>query len=153
MHLLAESSIVIACPPERAFAIAANLENFPRWFPGVLAIVSADSLPFATVGKRYRETVAMPLRGTRSVLIRVIEAASPHRLVTEGSLPLLLPRMEMDVTACEAGRCRVTWRMYSRNARGWRLWVVLPLARRVMMRRAKIGLRRLERLLESDGVA
>jgi len=112
-------------------------------------MASADALPAATVGKQYREAVAMPLRGRRSVLIRVVEAAAPRRLVTEGELPLLLPRMEMAFAANEAGGCRVTWRMSSRRTQGWARWTILPLARRVMGRRAAIGLERLKKHLEA----
>lgn len=153
MYLLAESSIVIACSLEHAFAYAADLENFPHWFPGVIDMASVDALPFATIGKQYSETVAMPLRGRRSVSIRVVEVAAPHRLVTEGTLPLLLPRMEIDFAVLESGGCRVTWRMRSRNARHWPRWTVLPLARRTIAKRAGIGLHRLKERLESDGLA
>ena len=149
MTLLAESSVDIACPIEHAFAFAADLENFPRWFPGVIDVASADALPPATVGKHYREEVAMPLRGRRSVSIRVVEAAAPRHLATEGALPLLLPRMEMAFEAREFGGCRVTWRMSSRTTQRWARWTILPLARRVMTRRAAIGLLRLKRHLES----
>jgi hypothetical protein len=149
MTLLAESSVDIACPVELAFAFAADLENFPRWFPGVIAVASADALPPATVGKHYREEVAMPLRGRRSVPIRVVEAVAPHHFVTEGELPLLLPRMEIAFAVREAGGCRVTWRMSSRRTQGWARWTILPLARRVMARRAGIGLLRLKRHLEA----
>jgi len=148
MYLLAESSVDIACPVEHAFAFAADLENFPHWFPGVVDVASNDALPVGTVGKHYREAVAMPLRGRRSVLIRVVEAAAPGRFATEGELHLLLPRMEMAFAARESGGCRVTWRMSSRRTQGWPRWTILPLARRVMTRRAGIGLLRLKRHLE-----
>lgn len=149
MTLLAESAVDIACTIEQAFAFAADLENFPRWFPGVIDMASADALPAATVGKQYREAVAMPLRGRRSVLVRVVEAAAPRRLVTEGELPLLRPRMEMVFASSDAGGCRVTWRMSSRRTQGWARWTILPLARRVMTRRAAIGLQRLKKRLEA----
>jgi uncharacterized protein YndB with AHSA1/START domain len=148
MDSLADTSIVIACSAEHAFIYAANLENFPQWFPGVIATASADALPFATVGKQYRETFATPLGGQRHVLIRVVDVAPPHRLVTEGALAPLLPRMEITFAECGPHRCRVTWRMLSRNTRRWARWTVLPLARRVMTKRADIGLRRLKERLE-----
>jgi len=135
-------------PPERAFAYAADLENFPMWFPGVVHVASADALPFTAAGKMYREMIAMPLGRERAVLIRVVDATPPRRLVTEGALPLLLPRMDMEFAACGSRGCRVTWRMHGRNARGWARWVVLPVVRRVMARRAALGMRRLKGRLE-----
>lgn len=148
MYLLAHSSIVIACPQQRAFDYAADLENFPQWFPGVLEITADDALPVATPGKQYRETVVVPMRGRQSVLIRVTESSRPHRLVTEGSLAVLRPRMEIGVECLGADVCRVSWRMASRNVRGWARFVVLPVARRVLTTRAEIGLRRLKGCLE-----
>ncbi|MBL0728581.1 SRPBCC family protein [Piscinibacter sp. HJYY11] len=148
MYLLAHTSILISCPVQRAFDFAANLENFSTWFPGVIAIASDDGLPFTAVGKQYRETVAMPLRGRREVSIRVKEAVSPHRLVTEGALATLLPRMEIDFHERGPDACEMTWRMLSRNRALLPRWTVLPLARRVMARRAAVGLRRLKARLE-----
>jgi hypothetical protein len=148
MYLLAQRSLDLACSQERAFDYAADLTNFPRWFPGVVEIAPEDALSFATLGKAYRETVDVPLRGRRSVLIRVIEIARPHRLVTEGSLAVLRPRMEIEVEALGPAACRLTWRMLSRNESRWARWTVLPWARRVMGRRALIGLHRLEAVLE-----
>jgi hypothetical protein len=148
MDSLADTSIAIACSAEQAFDYAANLENFPEWFPGVIATASDDALPFATVGKQYRETFATPLGGQRQVLIRVIDVAAPYRLVTEGALTPLLPRMEITFAECGPHSCRVTWRMLSRNTGRWARWTVLPLARLVMTKRAGIGLRRLRERLQ-----
>lgn len=148
MYLLAEHTVTLACSRQRAFDYIANLENFGQWFPGVIAIAAENTLPFASVGKQYRETVAMPGRGRRTVHIRVIEAAAPVRLVTEGTLAVLLPRMEMVFDEPAAGTCRLTWRMHSRNTGLLPRWTLLPLARRTMSRRAAIGLRRLGHLLD-----
>lgn len=152
MYLLADTAIDIDCPRQQAFDYAANLENFPHWFPAVIAMQAEDGLPFTAVGKQYRESVDLPLRGRRTVLVRVEEASSPARLVTEGSLALLLPRMEMTFDDQGTAACRVTWRMFSRNPRRWARWTVLPLARRTLARRARIGLQRLKLTLEQQAV-
>lgn len=153
MYTLADTSIVIACSQAKAFDYTAKLENFPHWFPGVIAIAPGNALPFTTVGKQYRETVATPFGGQRSVVIEVKDVDAPHRLMTEGSMPILLPRMEIEFTALDDGRCRVSWRMWSRNTRRWPRWTMLPLVRRVMTKRAKIGLRQLKDRLESGAHA
>lgn len=85
MHLLASAVVTIACSRAKAFDYAANLVNFADWFPGVNSVAAHNELPFATAGKQYVETAAMPLRGKRSVLIRVIDARAPHRVITEGT--------------------------------------------------------------------
>ncbi|UGT66019.1 SRPBCC family protein [Nocardia gipuzkoensis] len=149
MFPIAGADTVVACSPEKAFAYAANLENFAAWFPGVISIDSDDELPFTAVGKHYRETVAVPLRGRREVRIKVVEVgASRRRLVTEGRLPLLLPRMEMEFLDAGPHACEVRWRMFSRNTRALPRWTVLPLARFVIRRRAESALRNLRQRLE-----
>lgn len=153
MYLLANTAVSIACSRQKAFDYAADLENFAAWFPGVIGITADNDLPFSTVGKQYRETVAVPLRGKRSILIRVTEVAAPFRLVTEGALPTLLPRMEIEFHETGPDSCEVSWRMLSRNGGGLPRWTVLPLARRVMAKRARAGMRRLKARLECSAAA
>ena len=149
MYLLAATSVVIECSRERVFQYAANLANFAEWFPGVLAIKARDQVPFTTVGKLYDESVAMPLRGRRAVVIRVMEVEPQRRLVTEGALPLLLPRMEIEFFDAGPGACKVQWRMLSRNSARLSRWTVLPIARLTLQRRAEAAMRGLKQNLES----
>ena len=148
MRLLASSVVTIACSRTKAFDYAADLENFADWFPGVVGIVAHNELSFATAGKQYAETVAVPLRGKRTVLIRVVDASAPMRLVTEGDLPLLLPRMEIEFYDVGEESCEVRWRMLSRSEIFLVRFAVLPVARWVMGRRAMVGLRNLKQRLE-----
>lgn len=150
MYLLAHTATFIQCPREAAFNYAANLENFAQWFPGVAGMAADNDLPFDAVGKQYREALDVPLRGRRSVLLRVVEVKTPSRIVTEAALPTVLPRMEIDFREAGADRCEVDWRMFSRTAGGVGRWTILPLARRLMARRAAAGLRRLRLRLEAD---
>ena len=153
MTLLAQAAVTVECPQRVAFAFAANLENFAAWFPGVLRITPANDLPFDSVGKRYREEFEVPMRGRRSVDIRVVEVAAPFRIVTEGTLASVLPRMEITFRQTSPGACEVAWRMVSRRTSGLSRFIVLPLARRLMTRRARQGLQSLKRRLESPGPA
>lgn len=150
MYLLAQAALPIECPRQLAFDYAANLENFPAWFPGVLRVTAANDLAFESVGKLYREHVNLPLRGQRSVVLRVVEVTPTARIVTEGTLPTLLPRMEIEFRETGAASCVVDWRMFSRTTSRLGRWVILPLARRLMTRRAQAGLRCLKRHLESN---
>lgn len=150
MKLLAEVHAQLACPVERAYALASDMEQFGQWFPGVIAIESANDQPHATVGKRYRETVEVPMRGPRKVDI-VVRAAERDRLfVTEGDLPPILPRMEIRFEPAGAAACSVQWRMYSRASGVLARMTIVPLAARVMRKRAAIGMARLKRRLEGQ---
>lgn len=148
MYQLASASIKVLYPADDTFYYATNLENFASWFPGVINICSEDDLPPCAIGKIYRETVAIPLRGQRSVEIRVVEARPPVLLVTEGTLPGLWPRMEIEVKALEPSLCEVHWRMRSRNQSLLARWTLLPCARSLMQRRAAAGLLKLKTILE-----
>jgi Polyketide cyclase / dehydrase and lipid transport len=148
MQLLAEETAEISCTVEAAYGLVSNLERFGEWFPGVVAIESANRLEHAAVGKQYLETVSIPLRGTRKVGITVKEAEANRLLVTEGTLPPLMPRMEILFRSLGPGSCRVTWRMLSRND-GWLARAtIVPLARSVVRKRAAVGLARLKKTLE-----
>lgn len=150
MYPLADVAIDIACPSSEAFDFACELENFAEWFPGVIDVVADNDVPFFEPGRRYRETVFVPVRGRRSVLIRVVDADAPRWLVTEGDLSIVMPRMEIRITESSPGRCTVSWRMFSRNTGTLARLLVLPLARTVMRKRASTGITRLKQRLEHD---
>lgn len=149
MQLLAESTIDIQCPVDAAYQYASNLERFGEWFPGVIAIESANGLAHAEPGKEYLETVTIPFRGQRKVKLTVKEAERHRSLVTEGVLPPLLPRMEIGFQAITPDSCQVRWRMFSRNKGLLARLTIIPLARNVMGRRAAIGMARLKKRLET----
>lgn len=148
MYLLADAAVDIACPCADAFDYACDLENFAEWFPGVIEVVAHNDVAFSERGREYRETVDVPLRGRRSVRIRVIDAEAPHRLVTEGDLAMVMPRMEIHLTQTSPQACTVRWRMFSRNRNALARLLVLPIARSIMTRRASAGLQRLKQRLE-----
>ena len=148
MYLLADAAVDIACTDAQAFDYACNLENFAEWFPGVVEIVAHNDVAFAERGCEYRETVDVPLRGRRSVVIRVVEAEAPNRLVTDGDLSIVMPRMEMHIAQATPEVCTVRWRMFSRNRNILSRLLVLPIARIVMTKRAATGLHRLKGHLE-----
>ena len=95
------------------------------------------------------EQVTVPLRGTREVGLRVVDVDEPRRIVTEGDLALLLPRMEMEFCDAAAGSCVIHWRMFSRVQSAWLSRSTIPLAGLLMRRRARVGLRTLKARLEA----
>ena len=150
MYLLADTTVDIACPGAEAFDFACNLENFAAWFPGVIDVVAQNDAPFSEPGREYRETVRTPLRGRRSVPIRVVDADAPRWLATEGDLSIVKPRMEIRITESSPQQCTVRWRFFSRNTSALARLLVLPLARAVITKRATAGLERLRQRLEHD---
>jgi hypothetical protein len=150
MYLLADAAVDIACSCADAFDYACDLENFADWFPGVVDVVAHNDVAFSERGREYRETVDVPLRGRRSVAILVVDVEAPHRLITEGDLAVVLPRMEIDITPSSPQVCTVQWRMFSRNRNALARHLVLPAARSVMSKRASTGLHQLKAHLERD---
>ncbi len=148
LHLLAEQTEDIGCPVATAYRYATNMERFGDWFPGVLSIASANDGPHATVGKEYRETAHIPLRGERKIRVVVREARMNEFFATEGHLPPLFPRMEISFEATGANSCRITWRMFSRSKSSIARFTLLPLARATLAKRAAAGMSSLKRILE-----
>lgn len=146
-RLLANQSIEVSAHITTVFSYAANLENFPAWFPGVLSIQARDSLAVDEVGKAYDEVVSMPFGRSAKVRIQVVEAENPTRLATEGDFQLLLPRMELDFQPVGGDKTRVEWRMYSRRS-GVLAGLMLPILRFALMSRSRRALTELKGLLE-----
>ena len=75
--------------------------------------------------------------------IRVEEFVPGQRLVTEGDLAPVWPRMQIEVRAREATCCELSWQMHSRSPRA-ALRLLSPLLRRVMQRRADRAMKQLQ---------
>lgn len=148
MHLMTEKTVHIERPASAVFAYVTNMERFGEWFPGVVSIESANGLAPDTIGKEYLETVSVPLRGTRKIRLVVREVRHSQFFATEGSFAPLMPRMEISLREAESGACYLTWRMFSRNGSPFVRHALLPLAGRVMCRRAEIGVASLKQRLE-----
>ena len=149
-HRLAHQSIEIAVPVEQVFDYAIDLKNFPDWFPGATSVQAVDGSPVGRPGKQYRESVRLPSGRQQQVTICLKQAVRPQRFVTEGDLPWLLPRMDLEFLAVGPQSTRLMWTMSTRR-RGIALILVLPLLRIVLDARGRSGLRRLKALLESVG--
>jgi hypothetical protein len=150
VHLLAEAVAHIERPTAAVFEYVADMERFHEWFPGVLAIAAVDDAQHGQPGKEYLETVVLPLRGARQIKLVVREARSNELFVTEGRLPLLMPRMEVTFVPRGVSSCTLTWRMFSRNDGLVARLLVLPLARRVLAKRARAGVSALKSKLETS---
>jgi hypothetical protein len=149
MHLLAEKTVHIQQNALDVFAYVSNMENFGDWFPGVISIESSNALDHGQPGKQYLETVLVPLRGRRQITLEVREVREGHFFATEGRLPPLMPRMEIELRGVAAGSCDLTWRMFSRSDNAIVKYALLPLAKRLMEKRAALGVAALKKHMES----
>ncbi len=153
MHLLTEKAITIRKPASAVFAYVINMEQFGEWFPGVLMIQSCDGLDHGCEGKKYLETVSVPFRGTRKIRLVVREVQANRFFATEGKFPPLMPRMEISLSEVEPGSCKLSWRMFSRNNNPVVRHTLLPLAKRLLGKRAETGIASLKKMLEDEPIA
>lgn len=150
MRLLAEEVAVIDRPVSDVYNYATNMERFGTWFPGVQAIKSTNSHEHGQAGKEYLETVRVPFRGTKEILLTVIESETNRFFATEGRFPPIYPRMELLFSHEGVHACRITWRMYSRSHHPIVRLLLLPFARRLMSKRARAGIANLKQILENS---
>lgn len=149
MLLLTEKTVSIRRPASAVFKYVVNMERFGDWFPGVVSIESANHLDHGQEGKEYRETVSVPFRGVRKIMLVVREVRANSFFATEGRFRPLLPRMEIAVNEMSADSCELTWRMFSRNRNPIVRHALVPLARHVMNKRAETGVAALKKKLEA----
>ena len=151
MILVAKTETRIATSVSEAYQMLSNMERFGEWFPEVISITSANDMQCTEVGKKYLETVAIPLRGERKIELRVVECIDNQRFVTEGNFAPLLPRMEIFIAELNETEILVKWSMFSRNRNKLVQVLLLPLAKRIMQQRADIASVKLKQLLEVSG--
>ena len=151
MHLLTEKTVHIQRPALAVFEYVSNMEKFGEWFPGVISIASANGFNHGQPGKEYLETVSVPLRGIRKIKLEVREVRGHTFFATEGRFPPLMPRTEVVLNATGTNSCELTWRMFSRSNSLIVQYTLLPLARRVMGKRAALGVVALKKRLEGGG--
>lgn len=150
MHLLTEKTVHIQRPARAVFDYVSNMENFGDWFPGVISIESANAFHHGQPGKQYRETVSVPLRGTRKITVEVREVRGHQFFATEGRFPPLMPCMELTVDETAMSACKFTYRVFSRSDSLIAKYTLIPLARRVMGQRAAVGVAALKQRLEQS---
>ncbi len=136
---LAECSAAIAAESHDVFAYVTDMERYQDWFPGVIGIRSTDSLPPATVGKRYRETIELP-SGPTELVIEVVDAIENELFVTEGQLDGILPRMTIKFSGIDDNYCLTVLRYDSREPNLKKDLRLLAALRGDLQQRAQIGL-------------
>lgn len=149
MNLISEVEISIDRVNTDVFNYVSNMENFGAWFPGVISITSNNEESHGVVGKKYLETVKIPLVGFKKIPITVVGSKQGEFFVTEGDFSPLFPRMEIEIKCIDKMSSKMSWRMYSRNNNRMAKMLLLPLAKSVMQKRAEVGIKRLKANLEN----
>lgn len=149
MEVIASSKTIINSSSEKVFSIVSDMARFGDWFPEVISIKSNDELATGEIGKKYLETVSVPFRGSDQIEITVVDSVPSSRFVTEGRFPPLLPRMEIEIHQKGNGVSELSWSMFSRNNNFFVRLLLLPVARKIMQKRANIGVLKLKALIEA----
>jgi NADPH:quinone reductase-like Zn-dependent oxidoreductase/uncharacterized protein YndB with AHSA1/START domain len=149
MVLVTRCAVRIERPPEEVWRFVADLENYPRYFPGIVEMRSADDLPPGSPGKRYAEVARVPLRGEERIAVELVEAVPGERLAFVADLAPVRPRFDLRLRDVGDGHTELRWSCRARNEALWVRASVLPLMARVLAGRAAVGLENLKRLLET----
>ena len=147
---LVDKILLINSPIANVFEFLSNHENYIRWFPGVIAIESANSLPHGTVGKIYTETIRLPTGRNRLIAIEVVESRSPDLFTTEGTFAPVHPRMEVRLLEKSTEETVMSWRFFSRSQSVIGRFLIRALVKRTLARQSNAGLLRLKNILEEQ---
>jgi hypothetical protein len=140
------SSLVMACEQEKAFAYIADFENNPQWQLGMVAARWTTPPPRA-IGSTYEQEARFMGRRILSTF-RVTEWDPPRRVSIEsigGTFPIQVTR----AVEPHADGCRVS--AYVRGQPGCLFWFAGPLLRRMVRNSVRGDYERLKARLESAG--
>ncbi len=150
MSVIAENSVEINSNINNIYAYISNMENYAKWFPDVIAIKSENSQNHGTIGKKYLETIKIPLKGENEYSIEVKESRKNEKFVTECEMQPLLPRMIWDFTEISQEVSQVNWKIESRSKKLLFKLVFLPLIRSDVSKKAQQGILNLKQILEKE---
>ena len=147
--VLSDQTVSIDRPISKVFEFVSNHENYVRWFPGVVSVISSDGLTPGTMEKVYSEVLRLPSGRQRAFDIRVVEARAPTFFATEGTLAPLHPRMEIRLTSSSETETLLNLRFYSRNRSAVGRLLVGMLAPPAIQSRGRAALAKLKLILEA----
>lgn len=105
-----QASIRIARPASEVFAFVSDLENYPRWFPGIGKMAAVDSSPIGTIGKRYAEVAYLRTGQVADITVEIVEFVAGERFAMHASLEPILPRFDYRFVAAGEDACDFHWR-------------------------------------------
>ena len=147
MILLAQNNVTLHADLSKIFNYVTNMENYKEWFPGVVAIRSANDLKHSEVGKRYTENLKFP-QGIMELTIEVKESIKNKSFATEGDLEPLLPGMSMLFTDLGNERCQLNLSYYSRNSNLKKNDELIMAVRKDLSVRIKLATKMLKSIIE-----
>jgi len=148
MNTLTSKTVTINRTVKEVYKFTTNMENFKSWFPKVVKIESNNSLNHAIVGKKYIETVIVPFKGESKISLNVVKAEENKIFITEGDFSPLLPKMTIKFNENSSNTTTLTWCMQSRNTNLIFTSILLPILKKIMNKRAEIGVQNLKTILE-----
>ena len=105
-----EGSIELDAAASEVMAYVADFENYPKWFPNIIAVEAVDDRPLYEAGKLYREEIKLPTGETKVIDLKVVSGSPGSRLTTEADLPPIVPQFEYSVEDLDLGRSRFHYR-------------------------------------------
>jgi hypothetical protein len=145
-----ETTIDIERSVADVFLWVRDLENYPRWFPGIVDMASADDLPKGQPGKWYGQVDRLFGLIERPLAVQLVECAENWSIAFHVIAPPVFPCVEIRTRACSPTATRVTWRLGARSHDLITRRFGVRLLRPGAARRAPLALRRLKELLEAQ---
>jgi reticulon-4-interacting protein 1, mitochondrial len=145
--LILEDRVVLKRPAADVWAFVRDMENYPLWFAGIVRMQSADTLPIATVGKRYDEVAIAPGGKEETICVGIIAADDERQhLAIAADLAPFLPRFDYRVVPVAADRCVYHWRSVATGQSFKAVWQ-RPIFRMILRRRLATSLANFRRIL------
>ena len=146
MIKLAAANVNINAPIDQVFNFVINMENYIKWFPGVLSINSIDNSFTNKIGKCYLEKIEIN-NEVVDIEIQVQKIVKNQRFITYGTLDIVLPVMDIQVKEVN-GITFFSVEYYARNKALANNEVFRNALQQDLTQRAKQGVCQLKKLLE-----
>ncbi|MGJ8682474.1 hypothetical protein [Paraglaciecola sp.] len=144
---LSKTSGTISVPVNTVFNYVTNMDYYGDWFPGVQGIKSKNSLPHASVGKTYSETLLLP-DGEHELTIEVVKCETNQFFLTKGNLTGVLPQMTIKFEADEENKSRIELQYHSRSSTLTESSDIIVALKKDLTDRASKGISNLQTILE-----
>jgi NADPH:quinone reductase-like Zn-dependent oxidoreductase len=143
------ASTEIACSASSLYEFLKNFENYEKWFPGIVLMRSANTLPHGTIGKRYDEIAWVPPGKEEKITVELVAAELNTHIAIHASLHPFYPRFDYRIETLSENTVRFHWLCRARG-HGLKAWLGRPIMRRVLRPRLNLAMQRLKALMEND---
>ncbi len=136
-------------PVEIVYSYIADMENYSKWFPGIVVMRSADSFAAGSIGKTYREVALNPWGGLIDIKVEVVATIPNQKLAIQADLKPVLPRFDYELKKIDDHSTQYRWTCHARGRSPLARWIGVPMMKKVMAARLPIALNNLKTLLEN----